>query len=210
MKFIQALCESVTRALGLSTLSGYDDQTSLHKPVDAVGSARHPVNHIKGHHVLKGKAQQTSAPKARLAGPSESLHTLFPDRSHSETLNSLFPDRSRKISGPHGGQREDEVSLQREKLPGFPHEPEDESTLPPGPKFKPPNATPGFYCDYSAMRGWRHAAGGASKTAWLEKPIMDSDTTGGVYNIFTNYDQYAPIGTTRKVCTCNTIRKNAG
>lgn len=50
-----------------------------------------------------------------------------------------------------------------------------------------------------AMRGWRHAAGSANRNAWIEKPIMDDDSTGGIYNIFTNYDQYAPQGITRQV-----------
>lgn len=70
--------------------------------------------------------------------------------------------------------------------------------LPPGPIFAPPNSSPGFSCDYTAMRGWKHTGGVGMRSAWLEKPIMDSDSTGGIYNIFTNYDQYAPIGVTRK------------
>ena len=187
MKFLQALCETVTRALGLSTLAGYDADEALETPI---GRYEH-IARIKGAHVLKNdvKAHRTLAPEqTHLAQPTQALHTLFPK-------NDAF--RTSQYSAPDGGERE--LFHTQEKLPGFPNEPEDESKLPPGPVFKPPNASPGFYCDYSAMRGWKHAAGGASKTAWLEKPIMDSDSTGGIYNIFTNYDQYAPIGTLRKV-----------
>ena len=88
--------------------------------------------------------------------------------------------------------------MQAQKLPNSGRF-DAEARLPPGPIFAPPNASPGFRCDYSKMRGWRHAAGSSNRNAWLEKPIMDSDSTGGIYNIFTNYDQYAPIGITRKV-----------
>ena len=56
-----------------------------------------------------------------------------------------------------------------------------------------------FVCDYTAMRGWRHTGGAYARGAWLEKEISGDDTTGGVYNIFTNYDQYSPIGIKRKV-----------
>ena len=194
MKFFQALCESVTRALGLSALAGYDgydDGPTLQQP----GGGHHHINHIKGPHRLSkapSPPQKTKPAQVQHhhAGSPKPLHTLFPDQED--------PFRTSRFHAVDGGERGDSMKT-NEKLPGFPQEPEDDASLPPGPIFKPPNATPGFVCNYTAMRGWRHAAGGASKTAWLEKPIMDSDDTGGVYNIFTNYDQYAPVGITRQV-----------
>ena len=68
-----------------------------------------------------------------------------------------------------------------------------------GPIFKPPDAQDGFVCDYSAMTGWQHTGGVGARTQWLSHPIDDKHPTGGVYDIFTNYDLYTPIGKTRKV-----------
>lgn len=76
-----------------------------------------------------------------------------------------------------------------------------EVKLPKGPVFSPPNSSPGFKCDYSAMKGWRHTAAAGSRTNWLEKPISDDDPTGGIYNIFTDYDHFTPKGITREVCS---------
>jgi hypothetical protein len=146
MKFIDSLCETLTRALGLLTLSPWNHDSNLQQ---AVGPSW-------GEH------------------PPQALETLFPAFDQQE-----------------GG-----ISLEYEKLPvGRPPKVE----LPKGPVFAPPNASPGFTCDYTAMKGWRHTAGPGMRNAWLEKPIGDDSATGGVYNIFTNYDRYAPIGTVRKV-----------
>ncbi len=149
MRFIEGLCETLTRALGLLTLSPWNQDTGLQQPV--------------------GPSQ--------VRQPSQSLETLFP------------------VPEPYNPQ-EGGISLQYEKLPvGKP----PHVILPDGPIFAPPNARPGFVCDYTAMKGWRHTATAASRTAWLEKPIGDEDATGGIYNIFTNYDRFAPIGIVRKV-----------
>ena len=75
----------------------------------------------------------------------------------------------------------------------------NDDNVPNGPVFAPPNSSPGFVCDYSAMKGWRHAGSSGSRTSWLEKPISENDPTGGVFNIFTNYEAYHPIGITRRV-----------
>ena len=68
-----------------------------------------------------------------------------------------------------------------------------------GPIFKPPNSSPGFACDYSAMKGWRHTAGIGARTQWLSHSIDADYPMGGVYDIFTNYDLYTPIGVKRHV-----------
>lgn len=128
---------------------------------------------------LDTNSQQAVGP-SRVGEPPQVLETLFP--------------ATKPFKQQEGG-----ISLQYEKLPGgqpF------KSTLPDGPVFAPPNASPGFYCNYTAMKGWRHTGGVGMRGAWLEKPIGDDDTTGGIYNIFTNYDQYAPIGVVRKVGKC--------
>ena len=41
--------------------------------------------------------------------------------------------------------------------------------LPEGPIFKPPNSSPDFICNYSAIRGWKHTAGPGARTQWLKK-----------------------------------------
>lgn len=80
---------------------------------------------------------------------------------------------------------------------------------PPGPKFAPPSASKGFVCDYSAMSGWKHVGNADARGIWLEKPIDPSDDTGGIYDVFTDFDFYWPTGVTRKVtnllynCLCD-------
>lgn len=69
-----------------------------------------------------------------------------------------------------------------------------------GPIFKPPNGSPGFLCDYTAMKGWKHAGGVGARGMWLSHPNDAKHPFGGVYDIFTNYDDFAPVGITRKVC----------
>lgn len=150
MKFIEGLCETLTRALGLLALSPWNHDTNWQQPV----------------------------------GPSQA-------EEPPQTLETLFPVSPVRAPSEEGG-----ISLQYEKLPvGKP----PKVTLPDGPIFAPPNARPGFLCNYTAMKGWRHTAGSGMRNAWLEKPIGDEDATGGIYNIFTDYDRFAPIGTIRKV-----------
>ena len=175
MKFFDSVCETVTRALGLAALAGYDHE---------------PNSPLKPQHTLKNvHAKEIVRPVTKAVKP---LHTLFPNANDNDPFHAASGRPA------PNGEREQEISLQRQKLPVG--EPDfDDSDLPPGPVFMPPNASPGFKCDYSAMRGWSHTAGSITRSAWLEKPIMDTDETGGVYNIKTNYDQYAPIGTHRTV-----------
>ncbi|KAL9126844.1 MAG: hypothetical protein Q9217_004171 [Psora testacea] len=135
MKFFDALCETVTRALGLASLSPWKNEPGL----------QHPL------------------------GPSETLEALFP-------IHTAPPRALETISRAKASK----------------------SQLEPGPIFSPPNSSPNFACDYSAMRGWKHTAGVGARNQWLEKPISEEDPTGGIYNVFTNYDLYAPVGITRK------------
>lgn len=69
----------------------------------------------------------------------------------------------------------------------------------PGPIFHPPNASPGFDCDYSAMKGWRHSADAGARTQWLSHSADDDFPYGGTYDINTDWGKYAPTGITRKV-----------
>lgn len=149
MKFIEGLCEAVTRALGLSAFSPWSH-------------SQQPV------------------------GPSQT------EDAHI-SLQTLFPNSQDRLPGH---LQDEGITLPYEKLPGVPL---PRRPLPPGPKFGPPNASPGFTCDYSAMRGWKHTASGINRNLWLEKPIGDDDSSGGIYNIFTNYDRFVPVGITRKV-----------
>ena len=75
MKFIQALCETVTRALGLSAFSPWDQDT-LQQPVGP-GSR---INTIKGSEILRGKSHGSPAINTHLAQPTEALHSLFPHK----------------------------------------------------------------------------------------------------------------------------------
>lgn len=158
MKFIEGICEALTRALGLSAISPWSHKTDLQQPV--------------------GPSQVEELPQA--------WETLFP----------ASPVRGPSEADTPFHEQEDGISLQFEKLPGG--QP-PKVTLPPGPVFAPPNANPGFYCNYTDMRGWGHTAGAGRRGAWLAKPIGDDDSTGGIFDIFTNYDQYAPRGIVRKV-----------
>lgn len=172
MKFIDSLCETVTRALGLSALASWDNGASVNQPLGP-------------HGVLKPVQDQHQFQARPTAPPA--LHTLFPSK----------PKKAAKDDFQIYGKSEKEASLRAQKLDAGSVEDAD---LPPGPVFHPPNASPDFLCDYTRMRGWRHTGSVGQRNQWLEKPIMDSDNTGGIYNIFTNYDQYSPLGTTRKVC----------
>ena len=174
MRFIENLCETVTRALGLSALTSWDNDTN----VKSVGP-----------HGIVRSVQGQETFQARPQGPP-ALHTLFPSEPNE-------PKKASNNDFQIYGQKEKDASLAAQKLDASTVEDPD---LPPGPVFHPPNASPDFLCNYSRMRGWRHTAGVGMRSQWLEKPIMDSDNTGGIYNIFTNYDQYAPLGTLRKVC----------
>ena len=69
-----------------------------------------------------------------------------------------------------------------------------------GPVFKPPTRRldgPGsdFYCDYSAMKGFRNCSTFDNRGCWLR-----NDETGFEYNIEKNYEDLAltPIGITRR------------
>lgn len=190
---MQALCETVTRALGLSTLSPWDQDSSQ----QLVGP-HYRVNDIKGPQTIRGGAKGSPVINTHLAQPTHALHTLFPNKpqkTNDPFANDPFRAQTNRHAAP-GGQRE--AAVQGHLLPNSALD-GDESHLPPGPVFAPPNAKVGFVCDYSAMRGWHHVAGSGRRGAWLEKPIMDTDATGGIYNVFTNYDQYAPTGITRQV-----------
>jgi FtsP/CotA-like multicopper oxidase with cupredoxin domain len=147
MKFLEGLCEALTRALGLSAVSPWNHDTDSQQ---AIGPSQ---------------AQE----------PPHTVETLFPATPINED--------------------DEGISLQYQKLP---QGKAPTVQLPDGPVFAPPNGSPGFFCDYRAMKGWKHTASRDNRGAWLEKPIGDDDSTGGIYNIHTNYDQYAPIGTTRK------------
>lgn len=155
MKFVQALCETITRALGLSALSPWAQDSKLQ--------------------------QSVGLPEGDIPRMSENL---FPTKTSTNV------------------KQDEGISLQYEKLPSGRRA---KAALPDGPIFSPPNSSPGFLCDYTAMKGWRHTGGVGMRTSWLEKPIGDDDATGGIYNIFTNYDQYSPIGTVRKVGQCMAI-----
>ena len=81
--------------------------------------------------------------------------------------------------------------------------------LPKGPVFSPPNSSPGFQCDYSAMEGWRHTAAAGSRSNWLEKTSSNDDPTAGIYNIFTDYERFTPKGITREVRALRICKENA-
>ena len=137
MRFFENLCEALTRALGLSALSPWSQQTEDQRPF--------VVDKIQSNANDDFAVVETSAPSILIA--------------ESATATGL-PD---------------------------------------GPRFKPPNAGDNFYCDYTKMKGWRHTANSGSRTSWLEKPISADDPTGGIYDILTDYDEYWPEGTIRKV-----------
>lgn len=121
-------------------------------------------------------------PAAHDASPSRPLEyhaAPAQDAGLINTMTKLFP----------AGQDLDLVhTIPPEAFPG------DEA----GPIFKPPNASPGFVCDYTAMKGWKHAGGVGARGLWLNHPNDAKHPYGGVYDIFTDYDDFAPIGITRK------------
>ena len=75
MKFIQALCETVTRALGLSAFSPWDQDT-LQQPVGP-GTR---INKINGPEILRGGSHGTPVINTHLGQPTEGLHSLFPHK----------------------------------------------------------------------------------------------------------------------------------
>ena len=129
MKFIDHLCDTLLRALGLAAFSPWDNGSSMQQP---------------------------------MAG--------YPAHSALKTMSPSPKDSSSII----------ETGASVEQLGN-------------GPIFSPPNSSPGFTCDYSAMKGWRHTASSRSRNQWLENP------NGGIYNIFTDYESSSPEGITRKV-----------
>ena len=138
MKLFESICETVTRALGLSAFSTWSHEGLSQHALPTPG--------------IQGAALPTRN------GPPLAV----------ETVSNTEPGKSRV-------------------------------KLPKGPVFSPPNSSPGFKCDYSAMEGWRHTAAAGSRTNWLEKTISDDDPTGGIYNIFTDYDHFTPKGIIREV-----------
>ena len=148
MKLFESICETITRALGLSAFSiwSHEDLSQGALPTPATQGVAFPTSN----------------------GPPLAV----------ETIPSVGPGKS-------------------------------EAKLPKGPVFSPPNSSPGFKCDYSAMEGWRHTAAAGSRTNWLEKTISDDDPTGGIYNIFTDYDYFTPKGITREVRALHISKLNA-
>lgn len=148
MGFFNRLCETLTRAVGLSALSPWAD-SSQQKPLaaDAVSAVRLP-----GHDHLPP-----------LKGPKLDNDIIF---------------------------YEDYVHTEKQTQPG--------------PVFRPPNGSPGFMCDYSKMKGWRHSGDAGARNHWLTHPADGDYPYGGVYDINTNYYHYAPTGITRKVCIRST------
>lgn len=179
MKFIESICETVTRALGLSSLSPWANSPAQN-PV-------HPHGTVAAHgaHGAEKTPHGTHFDKApKGVDPNENWYPQLP-------AENLFPPNVDPFEDGARG-----VRLLEEKLPvGEPPKVE----LPPGPIFAPPNASPGFTCDYTKMKGWRHTAGSGMRGSWIERPISDYDATGGIYNIFTNFDRFAPVGIVRKV-----------
>ena len=143
MGFFNSLCETLTRALGLSAMSPWRE-TSQQQPLaaDVIPGARLPAN----------------AQLPPLKGPKLDNDIIFyEDYIHTEAQTQ------------------------------------------PGPIFHPPNASPGFLCDYSAMKGWRHSGDAGSRNNWLSHGSDRDYPYGGTYDIFTDYAHYAPTGTVRKV-----------
>lgn len=106
--------------------------------------------------------------------------------------------------GPSITMEIDEAPLAVEKVSSTRFQNEDMSDFVPefsdGPIFKPPNSSPNFTCDYSAMKGWKHTAGPGARTQWLERANSPEHPDGGVFDIWTDYEAFRPIGTIRQVC----------
>ena len=145
MGFFNSLCETLTGALGLSTVSQWG-ATPPQQPLalDVVRNVRSP----SGGHVPSLKA---------------------PKRD-----NDVIYSEDYVYSNRHHG-------------------------APAGPIFHPPNASPNFKCNYSAMRGWKHSASSGSRTQWLSHAADSDFPYGGTYDIDTDYNKFAPTGITRKV-----------
>lgn len=177
MRLFDRLCETFTRALGLSALAHWNDgPTSQHPLPEEMGL---PINVEATESLLPVETisrprfhnEQTGLPTNVEA--TESLlpvETISPSRSQTEDMNYFDPN------------------------------------LPTGPIFKPPNSSQNFTCDYSKMTGWKHTAGPGARTQWLEKTNSPDNPYGGVYDIWTDYEKFWPTGTTRQVCELSNER----
>ena len=116
---------------------------------------------------------------------STSQQLLSEDLEPSVVIEAKEPPLAVETLSPTISQKEDMYNFD----PG----------LPKGPIFKPPNSSPDFTCDYSAMRGWKHTAGVGARTQWLERSNSPEYPDGGVFDIWTDYDSFWPTGTTRRV-----------
>lgn len=174
MRFFNSLCETLTRALGLSALSPWEQQNP------AAGPIQTPLS--RG-----GSVPGSRVEEPRIEGPQP-----------SEILGGSLPASKQVYWGEDVGKPNEEPWLNAFGVPAEPHIPK-EPDLPPGPVFKPSSSSKNFKCDYSAMRGWRHVGNSDVREAWLERPIDSKDATGGIYDVFTDVDLYWPTGIVRKV-----------
>ncbi|KAG8531800.1 uncharacterized protein KY384_003436 [Bacidia gigantensis] len=173
MKLLDSVCETLTRALGLSSLSPWGHDANNQQ---AVGPIIHNVGPGAGAKSSKAGHTNTNYYEPRLPGmEGYKLENKVLDKVEAKATTQQIVDQTRL----NVGRPPPEV-------------------LPPGPIFAPPNSNMDFICDYSAMRGWKHTAGPGKRNQWLEKPISESSPEGGVFDIFTDYDRFAPIGVTRK------------
>ena len=89
-------------------------------------------------------------------------------------------------------------------VPTQEHVPEEKSPL----LFQPPShgesKSNGFQCDYRAMGpGWAPCSTEKDRGCWLQGPPGKGPNGTDRYDIHTNYEHFAPIGTTRQVLLCN-------
>lgn len=61
------------------------------------------------------------------------------------------------------------------------------------PIFSPPNGPNDFFCNYTAMTGWKDCSTSGNRQCWLRH------TNGSEFNITTDYETVVPQGTLRKV-----------
>ncbi|KAI9795000.1 MAG: hypothetical protein M1816_000020 [Peltula sp. TS41687] len=144
MGIFENICQTLTRALGLSALSPWGESTPQQPlPMDIA--------------------------------PAPAVH--FPSEAHLPRL---------KVP-----KRENDVIYSEDYV-------YSNAQTEPGPIFHPPNASPGFNCDYSRMKGWSHSADSGARTNWLSHSADDDFPYGGTYDIHTNWGKYAPTGIVRK------------